>query len=355
MAPKRPHTDSDDARQSLDFQTWKAKRTGAQSKDGVAESVYNLSCEELPDKLWYTLDHRDIETKVDTMCQKLLTSVHKYATVDQEISNLIMALDSAKATPTPTKINIAVVGDQGIGKSSLINAPLHRDLVDVSASSSACTAFATIIQHKKNAKDDTRSSDIEVEFLKRDEIREFVEEQIRRYADAYGPQDPDDHMDDDEDAMDIFSDEESTAPAASSTDGKRKIPDSVQRGADTAKDFFHIIFGTQDDADALQDLQDWLQRSDLEDGCFLEHCVDIAMKHLAKIHEQEETLTYTDISDQDLQKHREFAATIWPLVRSVTISTGSILLRNDICFLDLPGQSIKVEIHRSAADNHRIW
>lgn len=280
------------------------------------------------------------------MCMKLLKPVRRFASVDLEIGELIAALHFAKALPGPTNINIAVVGDQGIGKSSLINALLHRDLVDVSASSTACTAFATIIKHKRGAPDSTQDSDVEVEFLNKSEIREFVEEQIRRYADVYSSARSNDGNDGGEQShntedssADDSSDDEISLLQPIPTDGRRKIPEALQRGADTAKDFFHIIFGTREDDTALRDLETWLLEPDLEDGRFLNHCVDIALRHLSKIHATEGSLLYTNVTDEQLQNHREFAATIWPLVRSVTIYTGSIILRHGVCFLDLPGKA----------------
>lgn len=344
MPPKRPFSEASEPEQCHDFHTWKAQRADSQRAERALNSVYEPSCEELPDKLWYTLDHQDIDSKVSNMCQKLLKPVRKLASVDQETENLVAALGSAKATPALVKINVAVVGDQGIGKSSLIIELLHRDLVDVSASSSACTAFATIIQHKREAPDNTKRSDIEVEFLKEGEIREFVEEQIRHYADVYGSTTFDAHMSGDEDnnALDDSSDEEYPLPTARSIDGKRKISDSMQRSADTTKQFFQAIFNAKEDENALQDLKTWLQRPDLEDSLFLDRCIQIALNYLAKIRAADGSLVYPNISDEELSQQREIAATIWPLVRSITISTGSILLRNGICFLDLPGKLSRI-------------
>lgn len=340
MPPKRPHSESSASEGCLAFQDWKALRANGQRSERSSDAVYDPGCEESPDKPWYSFDHKDIENKVNKMCMELLNPVRRFAFVDLEIGELIAALRFARTLPAPTKINIAVVGDQGIGKSSLINALLHRDLVDVSASSIACTAFATIIKHKRGASDSTQESDVKVEFLNEREIREFVEEQIRRYADVYSSARSNDGNDGGQQSHNTedSSDDEISLLQPFSTDGRRKIPEALQRGADTAKDFFHIIFGTREDDSALKDLETWLLEPNLEDGRFLNHCVDIALRHLAKIHATEGSLLYTNLSDEQLQKHRKFAATIWPLVRSVTIYTGSIILRHSVCFLDLPSK-----------------
>lgn len=346
MAPKRPRSGSSELPEAacLSFQDWEARRVGGPSGDRSFEDVYSPSEEKLPDSPWYTLDHNDIGRRVSQMCSKLLRIMRRYVSVNGAIAELVDDLRSATATPAPTKFNIAVVGDQGIGKSSLINALLHRDLVDVSASSSACTAYATILRYKEGASDSTTKSDITVQFLDETEIRDFVEEQIRRYTDVYNPVIPDDALSEDEDnATDDSSEYESVIHQTYLKSGKRKVSDALQRGADTAKTFFRIIFAVDNNVNALRDLENWLQDPDLEDGRFLNRCVDVALDHIAKIHATEGNVVYEDVSDDELQTHREFAATIWPLVRSLTISTGSILLRNGICFLDLPGKLMEIQ------------
>ncbi|KAJ8106416.1 hypothetical protein OPT61_g9549 [Boeremia exigua] len=256
MPPKRPRPESSEP-EHLDFHAWKAYQASAQRQERALNSVYEPSREDAPDHMWYSLDHAAIESKVASMCQSLLKSVRDYEHVDQEISDLVQALDSASIMPVPVKTNIAV--------------------------------------YKIGAPDDTTISDIEIEFLNQDEIREFVEEQIRRYADVYSPSTSDDQMsgDQNDSDMSMSSDDEDIIPA---TEGKRKISDTLQRGADTAHDFFRIIFGTRDDDHALEDLQSWLQQPDLEDGRFLEHCVDIALEHLAKAHATDGSFTYGDLN-----------------------------------------------------------
>lgn len=181
MSPKRPFSEVSEPEQCHDLHTWKAQRADGQRPERTLNSVYEPSCEELPDKSWYALDHRDIDTKVSNMCQKLLKPVR-----------------------------------------------------------------------------------------------------------------------------------------------------------------IHAIFNAKEDENALQDLETWLQEPDLEDGRFLDRCIQIALNYLAKTHAADDSLVCPKVSDEEMSQQREFAATIWPLVRSITISTGSILLRNGICFLDLPGKLSRV-------------
>ena len=164
----------------LDFKTWKAQRPKDQAGQRDDGHVYDSSIEDFPDQLWYTLNLDRLGEKLLHMCNELGRSIATYKIVDEEIADLRRTLMHAKLIPRPKRINIAVVGNQDMGKSSITNALMNRHLVEVMGGSEACTAFATIIEHKEGAPDDTDLSDVKVTLLSLDEIHEFVEEQIRR-------------------------------------------------------------------------------------------------------------------------------------------------------------------------------
>ncbi|KAF3041863.1 hypothetical protein E8E12_001591 [Didymella heteroderae] len=340
----------------LDFEAWKAQQATLASDDNADSGcVYHPSTEDLPDHIWYSLDDQLLNQKLVQMCNDLGRPVFNCNVDDPEITDLVRALGRAKKTPRAKTVNIAVVGNQGVGKSSTINALLNRDLVDASASSSACTAFATIIEHKAGAADDTDRSDLKVTFLDLYEIRDFVEEQIKRYADVYIADEDDndaemEHVTEDEsvdedadepvfdaDVSDSDFSDASESPVANKKKHK-KVSKTLQAGADTAEQFFRIIFNAHRDQAKEAELQEWLNRPDLEDGSFLEHCVKVASQHLAQIQAEEQgNVEYKDVKDTQLQDVRDHATNMWALVKAVTILTGSVLLRNGIRFMDLPG------------------
>jgi hypothetical protein len=60
---------------------------------------------------------------------------------------------------------------------------------------------------------------------------------------------------------------------------------------------------------------------------------------LAQIQAEEGgSVEYSNVKDSDLSVVRQDATTMWPLIKAVSISTGSVLLRNGIRFMDLPGE-----------------
>lgn len=88
------------------------------------------------------------------MCAPVLQAVRNRPADDAEVGSLDTALRVANVIPRSDQFIVAFLGEQGIGKSSLVCSVLNRDIVNVSASSSACTAYPTLITHKAGASDE---------------------------------------------------------------------------------------------------------------------------------------------------------------------------------------------------------
>lgn len=283
------------------------------------------------------------------MCSSLLHALRRRSSDDIEVSNLDVALRVASIIPHGQQFYTAFLGEQGIGKSSLINAIFNRDLVNVSPSSSACTAYPTIITHKVGASDDTTESDVRVQYLNEEEIRDCVEEQGRRYRAAFSRKvrEQTDEVGDtpfDVGAEDVSDDEDDqdATPHVSSNNivpHRRTIRPSDLRGAKTARSFFEIIFGTANDEEREIALDEDLEYTDLEDESFIDACVKAAKQRLEETSGPDGFSQLDVISDEDMGEFQEVTIEVWPLVKSVHIATGHILLRNNVCILDLPGRT----------------
>lgn len=292
--------------------------------------VYDYRREDLPDEPYYNVDLASYDKNVFQICDGLEHAASTTTITDEGLSDLRSTLTQATSIPRPNPIVVAVVGNQGMGKSSTINALLNRNLVEVLGGSEACTAFATIIEYKEGADDDTDESDVKVTFLSQDEICDFIEEHIRRYAEFATRSSL--HEDNESDA-----DESDDSAQASTREESRTISKAVQQGADTAEVFFRIMFDANFDESADFELQGWLREPDLEDGRFQQRLMQMVAAHLSFVQGKEGGVrAYTEIPDKSLEQVRNWSK-MWPLVKSVTISTGSVLLRNGLCLIDLPG------------------
>jgi hypothetical protein len=342
----------------LSFAQFRAQYSGRSQSD-----IYNPKTESFPDEPWYALEHDGLNHSIRSMCDDLLQLLNNFSIRHSELANLKTALQSATIIPRGQRFYVAFLGEQGIGKSSIINAVFDRELVNVSGSSSACTAYPTIITHKEGTMDDT-TSDIRIEFLNMQELRNSTEEQIRRYTAAFPfkkPRDSTDHemgveeymSDEDIESVNSAEDRESIHLTQDLPDreltrdaGRRnrtRIPQAVLRGAKTAKAYFEIVFDTHRDESRRLQLEYWLENTDIENNDFLDDCLTMVKERLATLGAQEGHLTHNNIPDRDLATTWSLAQSIYPLVKAFHLATDHVLLRNNICVLDLPG---KLDLHR---------
>jgi hypothetical protein len=186
--------------------------------------------EQFPQDPWHTLNHESIIDQVGELCDELTIPLEKYVGIDEAIENLKKQAEDARKLPDMKKLRVAVLGEQGVGKSTLVNALLDRKILDNSAGSTACTAYATTIEYKPGVADNTQVSDVKIEFFSEEEIDAFVKDQHNRWADCYpGPQARrrDLAQDSDESSSDEFSSEGSTPVAATDAE-KEKLKNSAK-------------------------------------------------------------------------------------------------------------------------------
>lgn len=330
----------------LTFSQFKARSVSANENDETP--VYDPTLEQFPDDEWYTLEHDKINSGIRDMCAPLLEKIQSHSHNDAEVSNLTSTLQTASVIPQGQRFYVAFLGEQGTGKSSLSNSVFNRDLVPVSSSSSACTAYATIITHKPGADDVLRTCDVRTEYLTDAEIRECSEEQVRRYRDAYTRKTRPDTQTGISDELDFSfevgidneksDDEDDQIPTPSSI-STRSISPAVLRGGRTARSFLETIFGTEDSGMRQSALYEELDYADIQRPGFIDMCVEQARERVRQARGPDGFSATDMLDDEQLGDYHEVTAKIWPLVKSVHIATGHVLLRNNVCIMDLPGNA----------------
>jgi hypothetical protein len=340
----------------------------AQPPGRSQSGIYDPTTESFPDNPWYALEYEDLNHSIRRMCDDLVQQLNNLNIRHSELSNLKTALQSATIIPRGQRFYVAFLGEQGIGKSSIINAIFDHELVNVSGSSSACTAYPTIITHKEGARTDPTTSDIRIEFLNMQEIRASTEEQIRRYTAAFPFQEPEQSPNqdadvhgqtcqegEDEDAMSAGSHSDQDHTRDTTRRSRTKVSQAVLRGAKTAKAYFEIVFSTHDDESRKLQLDYWLSNTDIESNDFLDDCLTMIQERLATLGAQEGHLTYINIPDQDMADIWGLAQSVYPLVKAFHLATDHILLRNNICVLDLPGElEFHLGIFSANIHHHRL-
>jgi hypothetical protein len=271
------------------------------------------------------------------MCDDSIPPLQKHCPGIEGLEELIKAIEEAKRLPDFKQFCLAVLGEQGVAKSSLLNALLDRDLLDNSGSAQACTALATKIVHKKGAVDGTRKSDVTVEFLDDEEVRECIIGQVQCWTEMYPGPDAQQQESDGEEDCEVIDEPET--PVRNRT---RRTTKAKKKAAATAKDFFSIIFNAKEDKKNRQWLEEALHTTDIRTGGFLDVCCRQATKRLEQIGKKlgvkDGVARFEDVADRKVADAQIIARRIWPFVKLVTIATGHILLRHGLCFFDLPGK-----------------
>jgi hypothetical protein len=293
---------------------------------------------------WYAIKPGEIVAMVESMCDKLATPLEKYATIDPSFQAVVDAVNAKRRLPDIRQFNIAVLGEQGIGKSSIINALLDRELLDRSSSSKACTAYATVLEYKKGASDKTTTSDLSVEFLTEEQISHCIKEQIDRWTEVHPgpnqartpPHNEDINEEEDE------GEDDAVLPSID------KPSKANSRGAVTAEEFFGVIFNVEKDVQIIDSLENMLYHTDIK-GDFFDLCYQQAKNRLAEMamektefNLQTRKALFVNVSDQKLCEETVFIKQLWPFVKNVTIATGHFLLRHGLRLFDLPGEFLSV-------------
>jgi len=298
--------------------------------------------EELANNRWYALKQEEVKVLVEQLCDKLTSAMQKYSSIDQRFQDLIDAAKVARKLPDIRHYSVAVLGEQGIGKSSLINALLDRGLLDRSGSSKACTAYATVLEYKPGATDHTTLSDLLVVFFTKEEIRDSIKEQMNHWVEVYPGVEENRQPLRGEDENDPDDDNATQTPS-------KKLSKTMSRAITTAKEFFEIIFNVQKDKQAGVELERQLYHTNIKEGNFLNDCCKRANDRFAQLATEmsevdleTRTAHFKNVPDNRLGRKTSKIKELWPFVKVVTIATGHILFRHGLRFFDLPGKSTAI-------------
>jgi GTPase SAR1 family protein len=266
---------------------------------------------------------------------------------DGEIAKLRDTMEHAQTSQPGKVFYVAFVGDQGVGKSSIINGLTGRQLVSASSSSSACTAFPTMLSLKNGAEDQTDKSDMRIQYHSEEEMRDNVEEQVRRHEAAFPKKHkslkaaslptPDSYRDFDDEKRAGDEEEEEEEEILDDAERERVLQDG-----NTAKEFFHIIWGTEESEEKMQMLEHALDHENIECESFYVACLENVRERLRTAGALNGFTEFNAISDADLDDTRNEADRLWPLVKCVELKTGHRLLRENVCILDLPGKIAQI-------------
>ncbi|KAI4654879.1 uncharacterized protein J4E78_007057 [Alternaria triticimaculans] len=280
--------------------------------------------EELANDRWYALKQEEVKVLVEELCDKLTSAMQKYSSVDQRFQDLIDAAKIARKLPDIRHYSVAILGEQGIGKSSIINALLDRGLLDRSGSSKACTAYATVLEYKPGATDHTTLSDLLVVFFTKEEIRDSIKEQMNHWVEVYPGVEHNGQPLRGEDEDDPDDNNATHTP-------RKRLSKTMSRAITTAKEFFEIIFNVQKDKLAGVELERELYHTNIKEGNFLNECCKRANDRFAQLATEmsevdleTRTAHFKNVPDNRLGRKTSKIKELWPFVKVELINEDNM-------------------------------
>ncbi|KAF2643057.1 hypothetical protein P280DRAFT_467149 [Massarina eburnea CBS 473.64] len=323
----------DDPLAVLSFAEFKAQHVATEEKRGSTRPkctpAYDPSSEPLPKHAWYDLDRSGKGQEINDIVDMATDVTATARPEDKELISLRKMGNEVRGIDIVAHSEVAIVGQQGMGKSLLINALTNRrHFSKTSARGGACTASAIKYRHKSGASDTEETYDALVQFMDEESLKEVIAEHGRRYHHfVFGEADPDYYYEE-------------------------------QRASQTAEEFLHLLFNTKYDPKAKKILKGLLTPEGIMGGKYLSACLDMARTRIEETYpDKNGVLTFEGMHHESLMAEVEqYIAdfkdlpTLWPIVDNVTILMGSSLARNGVCLVDLPGLG-DLNQSRTAATN----
>ena len=234
-------------------------------------------------------------------------------------------------------IDIPIIGDSGMGKSTLINAALDQDnLAASSAMGSAKTASNTKFAQKHGAQARHKLYDAIVQFLDDRNLEEVIDEHIRRYFYWH------------------FAGK-----------GEDELSDDDELAQQTALDFFELIFNTINDKEAEAHLKALLTSTGISNGYMRNAALEKAKQQMEKAGaDADNKVVFQDMSLEVVKKEVERFLSqtkdkdrpaMWHLVSLNSLLLDSLVTRNGVNLTDSAGKFSPRVLLIMSAHKYRLW
>lgn len=300
----------------------KDEETKARESEGIRirqhlVPTYDPQKEGRPDLPWYNFDKTTVDLQIRDIVNQVKAPIEMARAEDKEMESLKKFAESMQKVPMGEYTEVALVGMQGVGKSSLINALLNRpNFSRTSAGGSACTACAVRYLQKPGADDRSDIYDAEVQFMDDEELEEVVREHAKNYHFYhFGIGDGEEPTQDDE------------------------------RDAETAYEFFTLVFDAANNQRNRCRLDELLSASAISDGSLARETIRMALERIGKAGaDSARKKSFKDLNEAGLSEcidgyiaPKKNSPSLWPIVQYVNVYLGSALARNRVAVIDLPG------------------
>lgn len=268
---------------------------------------------------YHTLPIDGINNDIKDICNSIYKALGFPQPKVSYNQKLLECLQKCLDGPSLKLTVVSLGGQQGIGKSTLINAMLGVQVADVSGDVHACTQYASRYVYKPLTENASDLFDFTLKFLNVDTLSDVIQEHARRFAEYHFPTEDGDELPDD-------------------FDGPRSTTEK-ENFATSAETAFNIIFNAEHDAKAAIELEHLLNRKSIEDGRLLHRTLKVARDRIRKLGADENgILRCEDVSLEDLKALKNLAKSNFVLVDHAEIAVGATILKNGLVLVDSPGK-----------------
>ncbi|KAJ4358617.1 uncharacterized protein N0V89_003201 [Didymosphaeria variabile] len=300
-------------------------------------NVYNPFSEPLPGHKFFRLDRKAIDKGFNKISAAVLETLSGARPQDKQLAAVQSLARRLQTVIVPETLDVAVVGEQGTGKSLAINALQHRPrLSTTSASGGACTASAIRFCYKPDAPEFADSFDAKIKFMSDEELTESIQEHIDRYYHF--------HFSGNVDEETYFED---------------------QRVAKDAGAFFNVLHNAKYDREAASQLNTLLTADNIKGQNLLNATMAMAHRRIDETSShwsttEERTIVFKDqtikILMEEVEKYMARCPSmpsLWPIVQSLDILLWSLLAKHGVNLRDLPGLNDENQIRTAATNTFR--
>ncbi|KAK3082167.1 hypothetical protein LTS18_000097 [Coniosporium uncinatum] len=331
------------------------------SENGVHESSktkYNPDTEPLPQGGMYGKHFKDAEAKATELVGSLYGFIRNSQYRDDEIAKLQDELKAIEFPQYPADVRVAVIGNSGVGKSSLINSVLGVDkLISTAGKCRAVTMLAT--EHRKPFAEQKKPFAAEIQLSDLDTCMDAFAAHLQTVYRYFHPEEEEGKNDSEGEE----GESEATNPPSRPKQGSKiqmiKSPAATTRpprtpswqSSQTDRNSRHLHRRMWISKDMLSELGKWLadtfERYQLQQGVrYFEAHSSSEFVELIK--------PYTDSLHAKDKYADDDSPVLWPIVRTVKIGLHSQLLEKGIVLVDLPGVSDVNRQRAKATEEHLL-
>ncbi|KAF2184797.1 hypothetical protein K469DRAFT_750669 [Zopfia rhizophila CBS 207.26] len=290
------------------------------------------------DHPWFNLDLRDIGITLADISTRIVNLLKDEDDGDDELKFIRQTWHDVKVVKLHAPVTVVISGEQGEGKSLLVNMLFHRrNLSKAAADGHGCTSCAVHYTHKPGSKDSEDTYRVKIQFRDDEDIKKTILDQIGKYYiyHCVTPEDQD--------------------------EGLSESGEEQKNDAEAAERFLCWLCNAKNDIDEDVVLQGLLTATSIADNELFYHCMEKARQHIKQLGaDAENTKHFYSLSADELMPviekftlHRDDVQPIWPIVDHVDISLGSALGRNNITLIDTPGLGDSSQIRTAVTYEER--